>query len=172
MDKAKVDNLVRDLVRLLQGLMGIHAEVALHMRTKLEAIKRADTETVQSITAREMLLAGRLQEREGLRRQLMDRLAECLGIEKGRGRKMRLSELAEMLGEPQRSQLLVTAAGLREKVAEMDRLRITTTVITQEMLTHLRAIVAVMTAGVSSDVYSRTGRRERVGSANVFEAVG
>jgi hypothetical protein len=171
-DKPKLDNLVRDLVRLLQALMGMHAEVALHMRTKLEAIKRADTDAIQSITAREMLLAGRLQEREGLRKQLMDRLGECLGLEKGRGRKVRLAELAEMLPEPQRSQLLVSAAGLREKVSEIDRLRTRTTAITQEMLKHLRAILAVMTQGGASDVYSRSGRRERLGSANVFEAVG
>jgi hypothetical protein len=89
---AKTDNLVRDLVRLLSDLMGLHAEMVMHMRSKLEAIKTADSDRIQSITARELLLASRAREREGLRRQIAERIAEGLGIDRSRGRSMKLTD--------------------------------------------------------------------------------
>lgn len=169
----KVDNLVRDLVRLLGDLGVLHAELLMHMKNKLEAVKRADSDAVQSITARELVLADRAKEREGLRRQITDRIVECLGLDAARSRTMRLSELAEHLPEPRRSQLLVSAAGLREKVAEIDRLNRTSEQVTRAMLHHLSEVMQVMTAGpATGDVYGRTGSRQAPRVAHVFEAVG
>ncbi len=192
MDALKVDILARDLVRLLQDLIGLHAEVAAHMRHKLDAIKRADSDTMQSLTAREMALVNRAAEREGLARQITQRIVEALGVrdvvaadlrvgrESARrpagtpaATTLKLTEMAELLPEPRRSQLLVSAAGLRDKLEEIERLRITSALVSQEMLRHLGEVLAVMTAGgPGSDVYSRSGRRERAVTANVFEAVG
>lgn len=170
---AKTDNLVRDLIRLMSDLMGLHSEMVMHMRSKLEAIRTADSDRIQSITARELLLASRVREREGLRRQIAERIAEGLGIDRMRGRSMRLTELAELLPEPRRSQLLVSAAGLREKLEELERLQQTTAMVTEQMLQHLGEVLRVMTAGTGpSDVYSRSGRRSEPSAASVFEAVG
>lgn len=171
MDQTKADNLARDLVRLLSDLSGMHAELIMHMRGKLEAVRRADSDTIQSITARELLLAGRIKERDGLRRQMV-RLIEAK-LELPVTGTTRLTELAEHLAEPRRSQLLVVAAGLRERLEELQRLQATNRLVTEGMLKHLEAVLAVMTAaGQSSEVYSPTGRRELARSANVFEAVG
>ena len=165
------DRLARDLVQLLSGMMGIHRELAMHMREKLEAIKVADSDRMHSITAREMLLADRLREREGLRKQLTRRLMQELSIEVDPS--MKLTALAERFPEPRRSQLLVTASGLRESLGQVEQLRVTTALISQEMLKHLAEVMAVMKGGVGGvDVYSRSGQRERAGVACVFEAVG
>jgi hypothetical protein len=40
------------------------------------------------------------------------------------------------------------------------------------MLKHLAEVLKVMCAGVGTDVYSRSGRRQNSGMAAVFEAVG
>jgi hypothetical protein len=170
---ASVDKLARDLVRLLQDQMALHGELAMLMRHKLDAIKQADSSRIQSITAREEVLADRATERDGLRRQITKRILGGLGRDAEEHRSIRLTELAELLGEPRRSQLLVVAAGLKEKAEEIDRARVATTLITQEMLKHLREVLAVMTdGGERADVYSRTGQRQQAVSANVFEAVG
>lgn len=170
----ETDLLARDLVRLLGDLTSLHSELAMHMRNKLEAIKQADANRIQSITAREMLLAERSAEREGLRRQITARILKSLGrAEKDNAaEQVTLTELAELFPEPRRSQLLVAAAGLREKLKEIDRMRTTVSLITQEMLKHLAEVLKVMSAGVGSDVYSRSGRRQNAGVAAVFEAVG
>ncbi len=165
------DNLARDLARLLADMGGLQSELLMHMKSKLEAIKAADSDKISSITARESLLAGRMAEREGLRRQIAGKLAVGLGLSVDRQPVM--TQLAEHLPEPRRSQLLVAAAGLREKVAEAERLKATTDLISREMLTHLGEVLKVMRSGGSGpDVYSRSGSPQRGGSACVFEAVG
>lgn len=165
------DNLARDLARLLTDMGAVQAELVMHMKSKLEAIKAADSDKISSITAREGLLARRLAEREGLRRQIAAKLAAGLGLKVERQPVM--TQLAGHLPEPRRSQLLVAAAGLREKVAEAERLKATTDLISREMLAHLGEVLKVMrSGGGGTDVYSRGGGRQRAGSACVFEAVG
>lgn len=171
MANLKADLLAKDLVRLMTDLVALHGEMALHMQNKLEAMKLAEGDRVQSITARETVLLERAVERDGLRRQLTRRLLEALGLDPNAT--LKLTHLAEYLAEPRRSQLLVAAAGLKEKVESVERLRVTTTLVTQEMLKHMREVLSVMRGGgLGAELYSRSGRRERVNSATVFEAVG
>jgi hypothetical protein len=67
----------------------------------------------------------------------------------------------------------VAVAGLRARLEEIDRVRAVTALISDEMLKHMQAVIAVMTAGgASTGVYSRAGNRETAARANVFEAVG
>ncbi|NLX22212.1 MAG: flagellar protein FlgN [Phycisphaerae bacterium] len=172
MARTNTDNLARDLGRLLNELMGLHAELAMHMRTKLDAIKRADTDQITAITARELVLADRVLEREGLRRQMTRQLIAGLGVGDKLEEPVRLTVLADYLPEPGRSQVLVAAAGLRERVHEVERLRVTSSLITQEMLKHLGEVMTAMRSGGPSDAYGRGGKRQRSGGAHVFEAVG
>ena len=169
----EVDALARDLTRLLSSLTDLHAELAMHMRHKLEAIKQADSDRIESITAREMHLANRASEREGLRRQITKRILAGLALDVEAHQSIAIGALAAHFPEPRRSQLIVAAARLREKLEEIDRMRVTTSLITQEMLKHLDEVMTVMRTGIeNTGVYSPSGRRQRSGPASVFEAVG
>jgi len=169
----KADNLARELVRLLNDMSRLHEELAGLMRGKLEAIRRADSDTIQSITTGELVLANRLAEREGLRRDLVRNILRELGIGARKPQTLRMTELAECFAEPTRSRILVAATGLRVSLEEIERLSATTKMITGEMLRHMGEIIEVMTSGGSTTgVYSRAGSREASGRANVFEAVG
>jgi len=168
-----IDQLARDLVRLLSEMTELHGELAMHMRHKLGAIRAADTDRIASITAREMVLAERAMEREGLRRQVTRKMLACWGLNKSLSEPVKLSDLAERLAEPRRSQVLVAAAGLRTRLQEIERMRVTTTLITQEMLKHVSQVIsAMMSGGLSNDAYERTGQRHGPVPARVFEAVG
>ena len=69
--------------------------------------------------------------------------------------------------------MLVAAAGLRTRLQEIEQMRVTTTLITQEMLKHVSEVISAMTSGgPSNDVYGRTGQRHGPVAARVFEAVG
>lgn len=171
-DRSNLDVLAKNLARLLAQMVELHGELATLMRGKLDAVRRADSDRMQSITAREQMLTERVVEREGLRRQITRHIIEGLGLDPAEHAGIRLTDLAEYLPEPRRSQLLVAAAGLKDKLAEIERIRVTTTLVTQEMLKHMEEVFAVMTAGPAADVYSRSGRPAKPGSANVFEAVG
>ena len=170
MGKPTADNLARDLARLLSDMTGMYGELAMHMHDKLEAMKKADTERMTSITAREMTLTDRLAERHGLRRQIMRLLQQELGLGTA---PMRVTALADHLPEPRRSQLITVAAGLKKQLASMEHIRLTSTLVTQQMLKHLDEVLSVMTAGApGSDLYGRSGARQQSSVAHVFEAVG
>lgn len=169
----KADNRANDLVRLLNEVAKLHDELAAAMRSKLEAIRRADSDAIQSITSRELLLARRIAEKEGLRRDLVRNVLRELGLDPRCHQSMRMTELAEQFAEPGRSRILGAAAGLRARIEEIDRLRLTTRLISEAMLRHMDEIMTVMTSGVgTTGNYSRAGGRETSGRPSVFEAVG
>ena len=179
--KNNVDLLVRDLVRLLGDQTGLHVEMIAHMRDKLVAMRAADADAIQAITSRELQLAEKAAEREGLRRQIARKIVEGLKREQGlsipggsgHAETMKLSELAEFLPEPRRSQLITAATGLKVALLELQRLQRTNLLITQETLKHLRHVVAVMCGGgPASESYSRGGQHAQCSPARVFEAVG
>ncbi len=169
----KTHDRAKDLVRLLNEMTRLHEELAAAMRSKLEAIRQADSDAIQSITSRELLLANRVTEKEGLRRDLVRNILKDLGLNPEQYKSTRMTELAERFAEPGRSRILGAATGLRARIEEIDRLRLTTRLITEEMLRHMDEIITVMTSGVgTTGNYSRAGGRETSGRASVFEAVG
>ena len=171
--QVRAENLARELVRLLNDMAALHGELIVLMRGKLEAIRRADSDAIQSVTVRETALASRLAEREGLRRDLVRNVLRELGMNSRKPQTIRMTELAECFAEPRRSQMLVATTGLRVRLEEIERLSVTTRMITTEMLRHMEEIIGVMTSGgPATGVYSRAGSREISGRASVFEAVG
>ena len=86
---------------------------------------------------------------------------------------LRVAALADHLPEPRRSQLITVATGLKKQLASMEPIRLTSTLVTQQMLKHLDEVLSVMTAGApGSDLYGRSGARQQSSVAHVFEAVG
>jgi len=168
-----IDALARDLVRLLADLAGLHAELSGLAREKLAAMRQADSERIAAFTAQETAIAERLAEREGLRRQITRRIAEGLGVARTQADRLRVADLADLLPEPRRSQLLTAATGLRQRAEEHQRLQRTNLLVTQEMLKHLSGIMTVMCGGgPAAESYTRGGRRAQPHTASVFEAVG
>lgn len=169
----QLDALVRDLARLLGDLAGLHAEMCAHAREKLAAMRKADSAGIAAITARETQLADRLAEREGLRRQITRRVAEGLGLPRAQADKLRIADLADLIPEPRRSQLLTAATGLRQRLGEFERLQRVSALITHEMLKHLSAVMTVMCGGgPAAESYTRGGRHAQPRTSSVFEAVG
>lgn len=168
-----IDLLARDLARLLGDMAALHAELAGSLREKLTAVRQADADRIQALTARELALAEQAARREGLRRQITRRILEGLGDRTAQADAIRLGDLAERFPEPRRSQLLTAAAGLKVAVEELQRMQRTHALITQEMLKHLGELVLAMRGGgAEHEGYSRGGRRESGVPAGVFEAVG
>ncbi len=167
------DLLARDLARLLTDLAGLHAEMIAHAREKLDAMRRADGECIAAITTRELLLAEKVAEREGLRRQITRKIVEALGMPRNRAETLRVGELAGLLPEPRAGALLAAAATLRQATEELQGVQRTVALVTHEMIKHLNEMIAVMCGGgLPAESYTRGGGRARPVTASVFEAVG
>ncbi len=174
MTNATLDKRVGQVVQVLSELKHLHDELALVVRRKLDAMRAADTDALRSAVAREEFLAQRIREQDGLRRQIVELIGAALGRSAAESRAMTVSELAECLGEPARSRLLLLAGALRERVRETGELNRVAGAVSREMLRHFRHVFQVMAQASppSGGVYTRSGFTETRTGMSVFEAVG
>ena len=106
----------RDLLRLLTELQRLHERLAKLGQAKLDAIRRADIHAMREVSSDEREVTRRIQQREGLRRQLMDAIGESLGLPAGAARALPLSQLSARVSAPQRAALEETAGKLRDTI--------------------------------------------------------
>ncbi len=168
-----VESRSRDLVALMCDLKELHEELLSVIGQKLAAMRRADTDALNSCLARERFLSDRIRQQEGLRQQLVRLMGQEIGLPAEAAQQLSLRDLAEELGEPRRAQLLGLAASVREVLAAIDRSNKVATLVTEEMLKHFRRVYAAMArAGHSAGTYSSGGELTTDRPARVFEAVG
>ncbi len=164
---------LNDLVRVLGDLTRLHEELRATIRRKLDAARAAEVEVIQSCTAREAFLATRLRQRDGLRRQLAERIGGDMGLAAETARSASVSELVREAPEPLRGRVLAAATALRDRAEQVADLNRTAALVTGTMLEHLRAVTTAMTqAGSESSGYSSEGRRAVGAPVRVFDAVG
>jgi len=158
------------LVDLLEELLRLQTELEVVLRSKLDAMKRADTAAIQSASAREGLLVRRLAELDRRRKELL----AGWPVPNPRGEAARtLSMLAESLNEPHRGRMTALAAGLRQRVAAVAELHRVITIVSAEMLAHYRKVFDAMTRSPDeADVYTPRGRAGAVRTTRVLDAVG
>lgn len=174
MASLSVEKRVGQVVKVLGELKRLHDELAVVLKGKLEAMRKANTDALRSATTREEFLLQRIREQDGLRQQLMDLVGELVGWPPGEARTATVSRLAGHVAEPLRSQLLALAAALRERVQETAESNRVAAMISGEMLRHFRRVFQTMAQGNprQAGVYSRTGLADTRAATKVFEAVG
>jgi len=164
---------VRDLVRLLDDLTVTHKELLGAVREKLAAMRRADLHTMREMTVKEQTLARTIQEREGLRRQLMDIIGTQIGLTPGEARSLTMSQLATRL-EPEASQALMNSAqvlrGIMHKVAQSNRVA---GVACREVINHMKWVFASVRPKDDPPVaYAGNGTLVGSSATKLFEVVG
>ena len=172
--EAKLNSpLISDLVRLL-GVMRLQQQQLLDcIESKLEAVRRADVPAMQELHRTEAELVEAIRERDGLRRQLMDRIACELGWPAGAGRALHISKLALRVTGADRYQLLDAAKELRDVALCVQRVNRVAGTVSRELLNHLGNVFAsVVATGKSPVGYSGDGSVVCRSDLRVFEAVG
>ena len=172
--KSEIDpKRLKDLVALFDGLHKLHEQLLTLIRSKVDAMKRADVPAMQSLSEQEQLLARRVEQREGLRRQLMDKIGEQCGLSSRAARALSVSQFAGRLRDPQRTTLQQAAQKLREIIAKVAQANRVAGTISREVLTHLEWVFAsVRPASDQPLVYSIDGRPPVEHDARIFETVG
>lgn len=164
---------LRELLMLLAQLTKTYDELHEAIRGKLSAMRAADLQRMREYAATEARLAGRIQEREGLRRQIMEAVGGEIGLPKGRGREVTVTALSAHLADPDRSQLLRVADALRRKVIAVSHANRVAGSATRETLAHLGHVFAsVRPAQSRPDSYTHLGNRPHRADAGLFETVG
>jgi hypothetical protein len=164
---------VSQLAALLEDIHGLYDELHGVIQRKLEGMRRADAEAMSAASSRERFLTGRLRERDGLRKQLLEHIGSQLGLDPGAARCMTVSEVASHVGEPLAGRLSALAASIRplmQRTAEANRVA---ALAGREVLGHFRRVYTTLAAsGAEPGTYSRSGRAEALHSTRVFEVTG
>lgn len=164
---------LRELLMLLAQLTKTYDELHEAIRGKLAAMRAADLRQMREWASAEARLAGRIQEREGLRRQIMESVGAEIGLSPVRSRELTISALAAHLADPERSQLLRVADALRRKVIAVSHANRVAGSATRETLAHLGHVFAsVRPAQARPDSYTHLGSRPHRADAGLFETVG
>lgn len=164
---------INNLVRLLEEIAGAYHELGGLVQKKTDAMKRADLPGMRSAMVEEQGLVRRLNECEGLRRQMMDAIGQRLGLPSKLARTVSASQLAIHLPEPEGQRLLAVAERLKETMARVARINRVAAGISREILGHLKAVFSAVTSVGEEPVgYSGTGAPVGVGEARLIEAVG
>jgi len=169
----KMSTRVRDLVRLLDQMRSLYEQMFDVIDEKLAAMRRSDVEAVAVASGKERVLADRLCEREGLRKQLMDAVGSQVGFPGKSGRRLTVSQLANRLGDHDKINLTDAAGRLRAAVAKVSQANRVAGVVAREVVNHLRWVFsAVRPSGERPVGYSKAGVVVSRQSGPLFDAVG
>ncbi len=166
-------NRLRDLDNLLNDLVRLHEELLEVLQRKLVAMRQNGVETIHECVVREGELAGRISDREGLRRRLVALIGRDLGIDEDEARRLSIRRLASRVDEQQKLKLLVAGERLSALLKEIAKVNAVVGEFAGRMLAHYRAVFGQITQGiVQPPVYARGGDRPPSVAAQVIDAVG
>ena len=117
-DAKQIDGL-RELIALLGRITTTNEALLLRINEKIDAVKRADIESLRLATLAEQRLVQEIEDHNGIRRPLMDRVGVALGFGPGVGRTMTVSQILERLPEKSASALTDAATRLREVMVQV-----------------------------------------------------
>jgi len=162
-----------ELLQVVDVLERLHETLGDVIDAKLSAMKRADVHAMRDFGEQEQALAARIREREGLRRQIMDRIGDALGFVGGRARTLSAVQLADHLLDPQRRELLDATESLGRSVRRVAQINRVAGVTTREMLHHLRWVVSsVRPQRAATSGYAGDGTLVSPSDTIIFDAVG
>jgi hypothetical protein len=159
------------LIELLGDLLALQDELGVVLRSKLDAMKRADTAAMQSASARESLLASRIAALDRRRHETLARTCAALCLPNDAA--ATLTVIAERLPPTDRERLLGLSAVLRQKIVTVAETHRVITIVSAEMLAHYRSVFSAITrAAGDQPTYTRGGRTAGASSLCVLDAVG
>lgn len=173
MARAINDERLQDMIRLLGQQRDLQGRLASLAQSKIDAMKRADMNTMRDLGATEQAIVAEIGEREGLRRRLMDTIGSELGLPEGSARAMTVSQLASRLVPRQSTPLMAAAGELRGAVTRLAQVNRVSGLATRLVLDHLKWVFASVRPKDGNPV-AYAGDGAPVGSlgAQLFEAVG
>ncbi len=162
-----------DLLKLLEQLRLLQVKLLETVWAKVDAMKRADIAAMREQGLREERMAKELQSHEGVRRRILDRIGEELGMQPGSARALTLSQLASRVGQPHRETLLAAGQALRGLAAQVAQANRVAGVVAREVVNHLSWVfMSVRPKGDGCVGYTHGDAVASVADSRIFEAVG
>ena len=169
----KTQSRVRDLCTLLRDLAQMHAELARILAGKMDAMGAARMTEVTDATGQERALVQRIQERNGLRRQLVGTIGGELGLPARNARSMTVTQLSRHVSGTLATALREAGQALRSEMDALDRINRKVAVVTRTLVHHLQCVFdAVRPTQESSAGYTKSGAVGATFGSRIVDAVG
>lgn len=164
---------LKDLIKLLESIKQLQTQLLNLIRDKLSAMRRSDTAEMQKLAEREQELVKHVQEREGLRKQLMDMIGEEIGLSSRSVRMLCITQLCDYIPQASREVLLMAAQSLREVVLKVAQANRVVSVTAREVVQHLAWVFSsVKPKSDRSPDYTGSGAPVVCAQARLFDTVG
>lgn len=162
-----------DFARLLDNQADLHAELAGVVQNKIDAMRRADMQALYAGNEEERRLVERIQEREGLRKQMLDAIGRTLGMTSGVARALTVSDLMRRAPAVEGERISQAAQRLRKQLAQLAQVNSRATILSRELVHQLGCILAAATRpGEGSWGYAPSGTPTTVANVRIFDALG
>ena len=149
---------LKRLYELLSRQRNAHEELRTVLLDQQRALRRFDTDGLDTLRQRCDLLGERIAELEQARRRLT-------------GPDVRLTALAEQLPEPDRSRLVATSIGLRKLAEEIGSINRINNAAVQNMLNHFHTVYQMLAGASRPAGYGASGQTEGSTGSFLVDAV-
>ncbi|MBL8878405.1 MAG: flagellar export chaperone FlgN [Phycisphaerales bacterium] len=161
----------RALVDVLGELAGLTVRLVECAGEKLAAIRRADSEALQTCVANEMKTLDAVLAAERKRDAIVARVAQRL--QQPAMRRASMTSLAEKFSEPLRSAIHARCMGLRQAAENLQRRNRVAAEVARGLQSHVRAIFGKLAkAGQDATTYAGNGRMRHADKQLVIDALG
>lgn len=159
-----MDKHLQQLEAQLGGLLEAHDAMLALIRRKREAIRQAKPAVVQDCTRRENELVQKIGGLETERQRVVAALTAAIAPQSSQP--LRLGQIAERCGEPQRGRLLVMQARLLERMNEIKRESAVVRQAMEGLLGHMQGMVQMLIQTVAGGgTYGQRGTMNAAGAA-------
>lgn len=166
------DTAIRNLCEVLQQMQQLHNDLAVTIDSKVKAMRLAEMDILHQVRESEQQLIKRINDAEGARRLLMDRLGEEIGMAPRTGRVMTVSQLTNRIEAEQGEAVRAAAEGLRLAVTEVARSNRLAGIVSRELVNHLQRVWAAARPLEKRDVYRHDGRTDYHNDNPLFDTLG
>ncbi len=136
--KSIKDRRVQDLVTLLNDLEQLYRRLLRQIERKIYALRHAKLDEIPILGREEQALVARIDERDGLRSQLIKAIASDYGWHTRSAQSLTITQIAQPLDEDVQRGLFETSARLRKALFEVAQANRIAGAIAREMNHHMK----------------------------------
>ncbi len=129
---------IKDLVVLLNDLEQLYKRLLMQIERKLYALRHAKLEDIPELGREEQALVARIDERDGLRVQLIKAIAVDYGWQDRMANSLTISQIAQPLEDDGRRQLFEASTRLRKALFEVAQANRIAGAVAREMSHHMK----------------------------------
>ncbi len=171
--KIKQTRRIKDLVILLGELERLYRRLLQQIERKIYALRHAKLEDIPELGREEQALVARIDERDGLRIQLIKAIANDYGWQDRMANSLTITQIAQPLDDEDRRQLFEVSSRLRKSLFEVAQANRIAGAIAREMSHHMKWVFASVRPNEGEvSGYSQRGEKLPQRETRLVDAMG